>query len=748
MYMQYGNQYYEMTVGEKGNIISFKNKGKEMLADVGLTASEALLTVCLIDKKGTQTRYSSSNAECEAEYKETEAVWRFHMADDSLIVKASARFPKDDPMTYWSLSVKNDTGLSIEWIDFPGILIPNNLKGKGGENVLFWPGVEGGLIEDLSLREKYKGTKYREIGHKTLNAWCAVYPGVVSMQFMACYSEKDGKGIYTNAMDMQGNVKQIDMHPLENSIRMEYRLFPGTTDTYYEMAYEMQVGVFDGDWYDAADLYRNWLESNWKDAPKDENEIGKELSGIPKPLKITENPDLPEWYGDSPVILIYPVRGNQDTGDMTPNSMFPYIEGAKYVDDLAEKLGCRVMALLMHWEGTAPWAPPRVWPPFGGEAAFKEYADHLHAKGNLLGVYCSGIGWTNHSYLNPDYDEISAKEYETLNIEQIACRTSHGTIENSLIIGPPIRDGIDICSHNELIRDIVSEEVGHIVDSGCDYAQYFDQNLGGAACLCYSDEHGHAPVPGKWMTEDMVRLYKRLITEIRGKGSKMLLGCEEGAAENFISYLTFSDSRYGSQYYYGKPVPAYGYLFHEYLNNMAGNQDGTYWALNTLDNPTNLAFRIANCFIAGNMMSLILTHDGRISWGWGHRLEEEGVPDQEEIVTLTRNLNNWRRGFGKPYLFTGRMQKPVDITGLDTYKLLRRDDTIVEYPGVLYTCWKAADGSEAQIFVNFRKEKLSFQLNYAKACTLIADADGEEQNRLQPGDTVEVPGLSAVMVKF
>ncbi|MBR5448743.1 MAG: hypothetical protein IKV43_02040, partial [Clostridia bacterium] len=587
--------------------------------------SNPLFTVCLIDGDGKQYRISSSSGKFSAVAKNDCAVFKFDgVGGMEFDAKVNARFPENDSKTYWTIEWKNNTGLHVEWVEFPGVTVPNALKGNGGNDVIFWPGVEGGIIEDLSLREKYKGTMYRETCYQTKNAWTGLYPYTTSMQFMAYYGEIDKKGLYVASHDADCNLKAIEPHMIDNDIHFEYRLFPGTSQNEYSMPYEMVIGAFEGDWYDAADIYRSWLEK----------------SGMLPEKKMYENDMLPDWYKESPIILIYPVRGAKDTGDMEPNGMFPYMNAAKYVDSLAEKFGCKVMALLMHWEGTAPWAPPKVWPPYGGEEEFKKFTDHLHSKGNLIGVYASGIGWTLKSTLDPSYDERAQREYEELGIEKIACKTSAGIIEQSLIIGSAIRYSIDVCTHNDLIKDIVSNEVMSICRAGCDYAQYFDQNLGGLGCLCYSPDHGHPPVPGKWMKDDMTELYTRLTREIHESGSKMLLGCEEAAAEPFIKYLTFSDSRMNSQYYYGKPIPAYGYMFHEYLANFSGNQDGTYWALNTIDNPTNLAFRLANCYITGNMLSVTLNDEGKITWGWGHNEDEEGLPNQEEIITLVRNLND------------------------------------------------------------------------------------------------------------
>ncbi len=72
-----------------------------------------------------------------------------------------------------------------------------------------------------------------------------------------------------------------------------------------------------------------------------------------------------------------------------------------------------------------------------------------------------------------------------------------------------------------------------------DYIQLLDQNHGGTSYFCYSREHGHPAVPGRWQTDAMKRLLNTVGQYTHGNGRRILLGCESAAAEPFIPYLLF-----------------------------------------------------------------------------------------------------------------------------------------------------------------------------------------------------------------
>ena len=207
---------------------------------------------------------------------------------------------------------------------------------------------------------------------------------------------------------------------------------------------------FDGDWMDAADIYRDWFEKN-----------------LPSALvKVAENRTLPTWYRDMPIVITYPVRGIHDMDEMNPNKFFPYGNALPVIDEFAEKMQSKVLVLLMHWEGTAPWAPPIVWPPYGGEEMLVKFMDDLHAKGHLLDVYCSGLGWTEQSNLISEYCTKDRIERERLS--NAMCLAPDGSLPHSRICTGQ-RSGYDICPASEQGKALLAEALDPLFAAKLDY---------------------------------------------------------------------------------------------------------------------------------------------------------------------------------------------------------------------------------------------------------------------------------------
>ena len=729
------NNFYKLELSDKsGSISSFSKHGKEFIYNGGI---RPLFVIRLLDNSGGQYDVSSSAAgnivfnKAESDAEVLVKINYSRLGGNDLNATVTLRCPKDSPNTYWNIKTENNTGLIIEWVDFPDVAVPNDLIAKGGTGRIVWPFNEGALVEDISVRERL-WFSYIEPGYPSRGT-AGIYPAIVQCQFMAYYCDQGG--LYFGAHDPSGHVKCVEFYSIEDGIRLQFRLYPGGGA--YQMDYEMVLGMFSGDWYDAADIYRSWYESE----------------ASRKTVPISENPIIPEWYGDSPVIVAYPVRGKHDMDKMDPNKLFPYINALPVIESFASRLDSRIMALLMHWEGSAPWAPPYVWPPYGGEKAFKEFSERLHEKNNLLGVYCSGIGWTEQSNLISEYNK--KKQFDEENLKDVMCMSPSGDLPYSSICTGQ-RSGYDMCASQDFMVQTMSSEVKHMIEGGCDYVQAMDQNHGGTAYFCYSKDHGHPPAPGKWQTDAMVNLYDHFKSISEQAGKKTLFGCESAAAEPFIPGLLFSDNRYNLNYFVGTPIPLYAYIYHEYVNNFMGNQVCTAAVFNYEKSPENLLYRIAYSFCAGDMLTAVITEDGNITWNWGIG-EDIALPNQDELFTLIGNLNRWRKGIGKPYLHTGKMLKPLSLekVPLHTFKMNGRTDLVV--PSLLTSCWQSSeDGSIGQIIANYTIDPLEFTVDVSErpeheyvlytdsfienGIKLYADASGKIK--------YTVPPLSAVLIKF
>ena len=644
---------------EKGNISSLSIRGKERLA-----SAVPLFALRLRDKAGVVTDLTAYDAEtCTPT--EDGAIYGFSAAALSVAVHLT----DEGGEAAWRISAtpQNEDFL-VEWVEFPKINLPLlRDNAEGGGRILF-PFNEGVLVSDIDRHERAWITRH-DAEYPSRGNY-SVFPNMICSQMLA-YLWED-VGLYVGAHDGRRGVKEIDFLKEGEGVSLRFRLFCGVDfGEPFEPTYPIVFSVTGGNWESAAERYRAWFESA---LPK-------------KARKISENPDLPAWYEDSPLVVTYPVRGVHDMDEMKPNKLYPYTAALPILDEVRAACDTRLLVLLMHWEGTAPWAPPYVWPPYGGTEKFDALRNALHGRGDLLGVYCSGFGYTLQSNLIETYNK--QEEYEKKELWRGMCAGADGKVAISNICTDQ-RSGYDICPASEVGKALLREAYEPLLTSGIDYAQILDQNHGGGQYFCYSRKHGHAPVPGTWMTENM----QDVLCEWNEMAKKTLLGCESAAAEPFIGNLLLSDNRFELNYFVGNPVPLYAYVYHQYLRNFMGNQVCCPFPV-TED---TLRYRMAYSFSVGDCMTLVLTQDGDLAASWGQR-DFTALPDKKKALRMVANLSRFYKEKAKPYLLGGRMtESPTVSCDTVTWPVGGKGYTVT-LPTVLSSAWESENG-RAVILVN------------------------------------------------
>ena len=570
--------------------------------------------------------------------------------------------------------VKNKTDMLIEWVELISPSVFGKLcDEKGGKGAIVYPFNEGGFVTDMVYRESMP-YKYTEPDYPSKSGY-SIFPNMICSQFLAYIC--DNSGLYLGMHDSERTTKHIDFRYADGNIKLQMRTFCDVDyGQDYAMPYDCVVRPFVGDWHDSCEIYRAWFDDNLPDGLK----------------KISRNETLPDWYDESPVTVIYPIRGRKDTGDMTPGGMFPYENALPFLRETAKETNSPIMALLMHWEGTAPWAPPYSWPPFGGEKMFCDFLKQAHKENIKVGLYMSGMGYTVKSNIIADYDK--SADFERENISDIACSDSNGKIESTIC--PSQRKGYDLCPACEQTKRIMVNEIDKLCAAGVDYVQALDQNHGGCGYFCYSDKHGHTPAPGKWQWHET----GEMLDEV--KHERALLGCETAASEPMISRLPYNDSRFQLNLYVGAPIPLYSYIYHEYVNNFMGNQICAM--ANKADN--NFTYRLAYSFIAGDMLSIVTLGDGKIEFSWCDWIAPQGkTVDKNVAFAFIRTLNGWRQGAAGKYLHLGRMVKPLKVF-CDKQQFTLDDGSVYTPDSVLSSAY-AVEGKTMQFVVNYNLQSVT-----------------------------------------
>ncbi len=712
--MQFVTKNYTANLDDKGAFMLLESVGKQFI-------KQRLPLFSFQLRNGFETQIIDSDNAIKIEFLKNSNNVNIRYKFENLIFNVSLFFNDRIETTF---SFENRTDMYVEWVDFCSIAVPNDLVATGGSGRIVIDTNEGMLIEDIKLKENFYPYKYRPLDYPSEGLY-AMFPAVVQSQFLSYYD--DTVGIYMAAEDCERSIKGIDFGPLDDAIKLQFRLYPGIEKDVikFDLKYNLVINFFCGDWYDAAVLYRDWFEAN----------LPKNL------LPIEKSTDLPEWYTDSPLVVTYPVQGIHDMDPSGPNRFFPYNNALPYLEKISEATGSRIMTVLMHWESTAPWAPPYVWPPLGGEKMLADFCDELHKRKHVLGVYCSGISYTIQSNIN-NYN--MQTEYDDKGLARHMCASPTGEIISKTCQAQ--RKSYDMCISEDFTKNVLLDEARKMASCGLDYIQILDQNHGGTPYFCFSDKHSHPAVPGKWMVEHMTDFLKKLKTTV---GKNILLGCESAAAESYIPYMNLSDNRFNLNGYVGKFIPLYGYIYHKYLQNFSGNSVCSQDIFDETRSPESYLLRAAHSFLAGDLMTIVINQDGEIAWAWGER-EFDYLPDRDAVLNFIKSATAYKRGVAKKYLTFGEMIKPCPVS-CDTVKMYKTNaERFTEYPSVLTTAWKASDGTKSQFLANycFEIKECTVDLRGTNGADLV-NQNGDVITTLLPEICkIELLGNSVLMILF
>ena len=609
--------------------------------------------------------------------------------------RVTVRCPADEALTYWNIEVKNGTDSWIGHIQFPVVEVPFDEPRAEHVSSMLWSIGDGGLTSPVSPDMQVGG--WYSSRHNAPEIWrYNNYPGQwATMQLLAYYN--DLGGLYIACDDATGMPKFIDPLLEDDGVTMGLGHFPatrgpGTT----KLPYNVVLGTFHGDWYAAADIYRNWAtRQSYCDT------------------KLGDRKDIPKWVIDSPIGIAFPMRGQSDwDGPAEPNPEYaPAANALPYLEKVAAGFDAPLMPLVFNWEKAGPWAQPDSFPPVGGEESMRELMRKAKEKGWHPGLYGDGLNWVTWQK-NTGYDGMPY--FHEHNGDAAVIIGSDGTPLKEPAFA--WRASFTTCVATQRAREMVTEMTRKMSELGPGMVQQFDQGPGPKAC--YASNHGHPPVPGPWMLSDFKKLLEEDTEAARSVNPGVVMSCEAAPPEIFLKNFQIWDSRV-------RLCPLYSYVYHEY--GIA--HQGFY--TNRISDET-LRLSVARSFVTGYMVTFTLRDKGLLCYDWDQPWTR-AIPDQAALFDWVKRINQLRTGLARDYVIFGRMLRPWKVSNVS-----RRDFGWGMEASVQSATWQAQDGRIGVVLANFadlgEAPRVELQGNGTKKLSMFID--GQQSER-----TVELPTI-------
>jgi len=606
------------------------------------------------------------------------------------------RVVKDGVKLRWRLGVKLKDGWELNMYDFPRIAT-RSFMGKGDKDRVVTGHAEGSVMTDVA------NGPYALPGYGHNDRDILVNMQIAAAQFFCRYD--DDRLFYAACENELGGDDALVVIRYRDDKRIEllWRHRMRATGQ-FQMDFDVVTASLSAkpglpcDWYDAADLYKEWAR-NTRFCSR----------------TLLQKKELADFYRSGPIFYHFDRRWLSDPEYMAKFFAARAADGLKDVPAIGSCIGWEHWGEWVGLDYTPFWPSDDVWMRCVKAMRDAKARPFLWPSTYHYALKFRTPDYVANAWRKPGTPTIRTKESDPWDfdhteraiaegIDKIGMRDKNGKWQYNVVWMGTGGDQATICYYLDECRDIFKRTtIDPLMARGCVVMQLDQFNMCIYRC-CFSEKHGHPVGYGRWRVDALRKCLDTANAQMRAVDPEACIGFE-GPCQFYIDQIALQDMR-DCRAFKGEWAYVYNYLYHEYvLPFQAGCHENRYWW--------------AKSAAEGQVPQFAKKRDF---------YDEEGraTPEHQRDVAFFTAWAKLYHGEGRKYLSLGRHVRPPKLICeklryTDKWRGKNIDKMV---PAVFHAAFEAADGTRAVSLVNATDE--------ARNCTMVFPDGRCEAVTLEP----------------